>query len=81
VPAVVSSLDELTTVSREGWPVAVEVAADASPDAGAATLGAQAVAIERGARLLVAGDVRGARRVAAVVAELLRARDRAQAAP
>ena len=74
-PTAASLVDELDAVVRHGCAALAWVVSPGGPDGPADVDAAQATLVPRGARLLVTDDVRGTRRIAAVVAELLRARD------
>lgn len=76
-PTAASLLDELHAVARHGRPALAWVVAPGGPDGPADVDAAQAALVPWGARFLVTDDVRRTRRIAAVVAELLRARDAA----
>ena len=75
VPSLVTLLEELPDLAAGGTTVFAHVAGTSDgPDEALRVFAAQALAVARGARLLVTGDVRGTRRVAVVMEELLRAR-------
>lgn len=74
-PTAASLVDELHAVVRHGCAALAWVVSPGGPDGPADVDAAQAALVPRGARFLVTDDVRGTRRIAAVVAELLRARD------
>jgi hypothetical protein len=74
-PTAASLVDELQAVADHGCAALAWVVSPGGPDGPADVDAAHAALVPRGARFLVTDDVRGTRRIAAVVAELLRARD------